>query len=451
MVLEPIAGRRLDTLTAGELRDALRRLGAALAALHALAPAPPSAVHPPGARAARHGRRRDRPRAPGRRRAGGARARRAARAPGPRGTARRLPARRRQPAQRASSTATASRLVDLEDAAAGPAAADLGQVLAGLLAARVRGEIDETTERALGDALLAGYAGPRRPPRDALRWHTAASVLARVALPAVNRVRPDLLRPPAAAAEGRGGAAGMRPALLFYCQHSVGLGHLMRSYALCAELAERFRVVLVCGGPLPDGIAPPRGVELVALPALGVGPAGASSATTGASTSRRPGRERRRAHPRHAASVRPAVVLVELFPFGRAKFAREIVPLLEARARGAARCAPAACATSSSRGRRNQRRHDERACAARQRPPRRDPRPLRRPLRAPRGDVRAAPAARRAGALHGLRRRPAAPGPRGARAASWSRPGAAWSASRCCARRPTPSRTLSAAPGCRCG
>jgi len=43
----------------------------------------------------------------------------------------------------------------------------------------------------------------------------------------------------------------MKPTLLFYCQHSVGLGHLMRSYALCAALSERFRVVLVCGGALP--------------------------------------------------------------------------------------------------------------------------------------------------------------------------------------------------------
>ena len=39
----------------------------------------------------------------------------------------------------------------------------------------------------------------------------------------------------------------MKPALLFYCQHSVGLGHLMRSYALCDRLAERFRVVLIAG------------------------------------------------------------------------------------------------------------------------------------------------------------------------------------------------------------
>ena len=46
----------------------------------------------------------------------------------------------------------------------------------------------------------------------------------------------------------------MKPALLFYCQHSVGLGHLMRSYALTEALAERFRVVLLAGGELPRGI-----------------------------------------------------------------------------------------------------------------------------------------------------------------------------------------------------
>jgi len=61
----------------------------------------------------------------------------------------------------------------------------------------------------------------------------------------------------------------MKPAL-FYCQHSVGLGHLMRSYALTEKLAERFRVVLLAGGDLPAGIAAPRDVEIVALPPLGV-------------------------------------------------------------------------------------------------------------------------------------------------------------------------------------
>ena len=50
----------------------------------------------------------------------------------------------------------------------------------------------------------------------------------------------------------------MKPALLFYCQHSVGLGHLMRSYALCDRLAERFRVVLLAGGAIPSGSSPPH-------------------------------------------------------------------------------------------------------------------------------------------------------------------------------------------------
>jgi predicted glycosyltransferase len=125
----------------------------------------------------------------------------------------------------------------------------------------------------------------------------------------------------------------MKPSLLFYCQHSVGLGHLMRSYALCAGLSERFRVVLLAGGDLPEGIDPPPGIELVALPPLGVQKNGFGS---------RNGDLDRTWELRHRrilmtlGRVQPQVVLVELFPFGRAKFARELVPLLEeARAMGA--------------------------------------------------------------------------------------------------------------------
>ncbi len=82
-------------------------------------------------------------------------------------------------------------LVDLEDAAAGPAAADLGSVLAGLVAAHAQGRITAARRAALTEALLGGYG---RPPAGAeLRWHTAACVLARVAVPAVGRVRPTAL------------------------------------------------------------------------------------------------------------------------------------------------------------------------------------------------------------------------------------------------------------------
>ena len=67
--------------------------------------------------------------------------------------------------------------------------------------------------------------------------------------------------------------------------------------------------------------------------------------------------------------VAPQVVLVELFPFGRAKFARELVPLLE-QARARARSPPAACATSSS-ARANQRGRRPRGQAGRRAPGRR--------------------------------------------------------------------------------
>ena len=46
----------------------------------------------------------------------------------------------------------------------------------------------------------------------------------------------------------------MRPALLIYCQHSMGLGHLVRSWAIADALSATFRVVFVSGGEPPAGM-----------------------------------------------------------------------------------------------------------------------------------------------------------------------------------------------------
>ncbi|MDA0184839.1 hypothetical protein OJ997_31340 [Solirubrobacter phytolaccae] len=122
----------------------------------------------------------------------------------------------------------------------------------------------------------------------------------------------------------------MKPALLFYCQHSVGLGHLMRSYALCDRLAERFRVTLIAGGQLPTDIPPPAGVEIVALPPLGVNGSNGFGSTDPRYTTERAWDIRLHRILNTVRDVKPRVVLVELYPFGRAKFTREIVPLLGA-------------------------------------------------------------------------------------------------------------------------
>jgi predicted glycosyltransferase len=119
-----------------------------------------------------------------------------------------------------------------------------------------------------------------------------------------------------------------RPGLLFYCQHSLGLGHAVRSVALAAALTERFRVVLVCGGEIPAGFAPHDEVELVALPAMHAS-RGGELVSREAGTVGDARRRRRELLVQALRSLRPAVVVVELFPFGRRRFADELVPSLE--------------------------------------------------------------------------------------------------------------------------
>jgi len=60
-----------------------------------------------------------------------------------------------------------------------------------------------------------------------------------------------------------------RDRLLFYCQHSLGLGHLARSLRLADGLTDRFDVRLLNGGRFPAGTAVPAGVDVLNLPPLG--------------------------------------------------------------------------------------------------------------------------------------------------------------------------------------
>ena len=130
-----------------------------------------------------------------------------------------------------------------------------------------------------------------------------------------------------------------RPTLLFYCQHSLGIGHLTRSFALTRALTRHFRVVFLNGGRLPDGVAVPDGVTCVDLPPLGMDD-GHTVVSRDAAIDVDAARERRRRLIELAvAHTRPDVLLVELFPFGRKKFAGEILPMIRAARRLGARVA----------------------------------------------------------------------------------------------------------------
>jgi predicted glycosyltransferase len=130
-----------------------------------------------------------------------------------------------------------------------------------------------------------------------------------------------------------------RPVVLFYCQRSLGMGHLIRSMALAAGLAQAFRVVFLNGGPLPKGINMPAGVEIINLPPVGLNADNQLVSSDRRRTAERAFELRRKIILETFQSLRPQIVLIELFPFGRKKFAGELLPLLD-EARGGSRPRP---------------------------------------------------------------------------------------------------------------
>jgi predicted glycosyltransferase len=174
-----------------------------------------------------------------------------------------------------------------------------------------------------------------------------------------------MLREPELIAAARRGrrAAAQRPALLFYCQHSLGIGHLTRSFALAAALLEYFHVVFLNGGRLPPGLPVPRGVELIDLPALGMDD-GHTVISRDSTLDVAQAQDRRRALIAGAVrKCRPAVLLVELFPFGRKKFAGEILSMIRLARRQPGRRALVACSLRDILvdARPDQQQHDDRA------------------------------------------------------------------------------------------
>ncbi|MEP7112049.1 MAG: glycosyltransferase [Ilumatobacteraceae bacterium] len=121
-----------------------------------------------------------------------------------------------------------------------------------------------------------------------------------------------------------------RQTVLFYCQHALGLGHLVRSLSLAEALGQQFDVVLLNGGRLPENTTLPNGVRIVNLPPLGHDSSFNLVCHDPAWTVEAAMRERPRIILDELAITEPAVVLIELYPFGRKKFEFELLPLLEA-------------------------------------------------------------------------------------------------------------------------
>lgn len=117
---------------------------------------------------------------------------------------------------------------------------------------------------------------------------------------------------------------------MFYCQHVLGIGHLVRSAEIAAALATRFDVRFVSGGTPVENFPFAPGVELVQLPPLETGEDFDGLRSTDGVSVERTKELRKTKLLGLFGEWRPDVLIVELFPFGRKSFSFELMPLLQA-------------------------------------------------------------------------------------------------------------------------
>src|SRR5260370_23775963 len=150
--------------------------------------------------------------------------------------------------------------------------------------------------------------------------------------------------------------------VLFYCQHCVGFGHLVRSSAIVRALARDFSVMFVTGGPAVTGFELPSDVDIVRVPGIEtdvefecvqVGDSEASLEETQAL--------RRDLLIRAFDSFGPDALITELYPFGRKRFAFELIPLLD-RARRKGRTAVVSSVRDVLVAKKDEGRHEARVC-----------------------------------------------------------------------------------------
>jgi predicted glycosyltransferase len=120
--------------------------------------------------------------------------------------------------------------------------------------------------------------------------------------------------------------------VLFYCQHVLGIGHLVRSAEIVRELSSDSKILFISGGEKPEGFRFPEheNIDILQLPPLKTDPDFSNLHVCGSSRSMDETRTLRcRLLLQAFAEFQPDVLVTELFPFGRKKFSFELLPLLE--------------------------------------------------------------------------------------------------------------------------
>lgn len=118
--------------------------------------------------------------------------------------------------------------------------------------------------------------------------------------------------------------------LMFYCQHILGIGHLVRSMEIVRGLLSDFEIYFINGGEVVEGFELPSGIHMINIPAIKTDSEFRElQIPAGFETVEQVLEHRRDLLLQIFEQVQPTVLMVELFPFGRRRFSTELIPLME--------------------------------------------------------------------------------------------------------------------------
>lgn len=120
------------------------------------------------------------------------------------------------------------------------------------------------------------------------------------------------------------------PKLMFYCQHILGMGHLIRSIEIVRGLIPDFQICFLNGGQIIEEFEFPEEIKVVNIPGV---------KTDAEFTELTPVDDsftmeeleiiRKNILLYHCDRFEPDILVIELFPFGRRRFSFELIPLME--------------------------------------------------------------------------------------------------------------------------
>lgn len=109
----------------------------------------------------------------------------------------------------------------------------------------------------------------------------------------------------------------------------MGIGHLVRSFALVNSLKKSFQVTLVSGGVFPEGMSIPEGINFIQLPAIGIDANNALTAIGTSESAFNIMRVRQKRMINVYNEILPDIFITEYFPFGKIQFLGELSPILK--------------------------------------------------------------------------------------------------------------------------